>query len=184
MSTRSIIIVTGNDERESTTRIYKHSDGYPTANLKIINDAIERSIRIQSEYNVRFKDSRRIAAQALADLIIGESANIYGSGAYIEESFDCKFNKKQLGNQEDLEWIYIVDVSRKTVNIYGGHYTGKSPQIAYENGFADPRKYVKQLIVQAQTKELKSINDSMQSIEAWGFKINHGTIKKTKGKSK
>jgi hypothetical protein len=182
MSTRSIIVITGKDDynRSQTTRIYKHSDGYPTGNLAIINNAIERGLRLVSENNSRFKDNREMNTNCLAGLVLGEATTVYGMGAYIEERFEEELKPAHLGNQWDLEWIYVIDVSAKTVNIYGGGYTGKAPQHALRKGAVDPMTYIKRLCEDYQASEKKELKKLITSIEAWGFKINPAATKKLK----
>lgn len=51
MSTRSIILVKGKGRYcENVIRLYKHSDGYPTANLPIIYNTLKICLDIIREY--------------------------------------------------------------------------------------------------------------------------------------
>lgn len=49
MSTRSLIVVTGSGRYNSveTFVLYKHSDGYPTGNLPIIEEAFDNTYETQ-----------------------------------------------------------------------------------------------------------------------------------------
>ena len=110
--------------------------------------------------------------------LIGESAMIYGKGAHIDQfeddpaEYDSEFKLEHLSNQSDLEWIYIVDVEQKSVNVYGGGYSGKEPQVAFKKGFVNPESYSKQLRDEYQSSTLNEIKKAVKNIESLGFKVN------------
>ncbi len=177
MSTRSIIVVTGKGRyNEETTRLYKHSDGYPTGNLPIIRDALKRSIDQVDDENARWGDDSdmksNLSVEQVVGHIIGESTSVYGQGAQLEETFREKFKQKHLGNQGDLEWIYLVDVTKKTVKVYGGGYSGEGPQHAFKKGVVDPLTYVECLREECQKQEAFEIEVAMRKIKQLGFKLN------------
>jgi hypothetical protein len=134
---------------------------------------------MENEYFARFDDRRQIAPSALAGLICGEDVSMYGSGAFVEESYTEKFKPEHLGIQEDLEFIYVVDVNKRSVAVYGGDWTGKAPQVAHKKGMIDLMKYADKLREECQDDERKETMKLVQSIEAWGFSVN-----KTKRKKK
>lgn len=154
MGTRSIIMVKKNDSQGKPVvkRLYKHYDGYPTDNLKMIAQAILKS-----------------------KTLLGFIANCeeYYRPNMIEASFkNSKFKPEMLGNQGDLEWIYTVDLDAKQVKVFGGGYTGKAPQIAYKKGVVDPVSYVKALYKEYQAKEREQILASIFEIKSLGFSLN------------
>jgi hypothetical protein len=174
MSTRSIILVHGQDlyEANATVRLYKHSDGYPSANLPIIQTALLMAQQHQYDDD---KTGLRINVSTMVGLLIGAATDEYGMGARIdrdEAQYAEKFEPKHLGDQADLEWIYVVDLYAKTVSIYGGGYTGKSPQAAFKKGCADPLSYVDCLVDEAKDDERTAIKEAIKGIEAWSFKVN------------
>lgn len=177
MSTRSIIVVTGKSKYNGvkTTRLYKHSDGYPTGNLPIIEKALMRALRQNQTKAVRFSEPspQPIGVDQLVGLIIGEATDEYGMGARIDDSgeFLEAFKVSHLGDQWDLEWMYIVDLENKTVSIYGGDFTN-GPKAAYKRGTKDPLSYVKKLRRECQADETLATQTVVNDIEAWGFKVN------------
>ena len=175
MSTRSIIFVTNQKE---SYRLYKHSDGYPTGNLPIIKQAIEEVQQLQPEDDDRFmsRSNDRYAVSCLVGKILGAATSEYGMGAYIEEDYYDGFNSEQLGNQWDLEWIYILDPIMKTLKIYGGGYANCSPQQHLANGYADPVAYADRLIEEYQDRERQEINKLVSEIMALGYQINDNPL--------
>lgn len=176
MSTRSIIVLTGAAE---TIRLYKHSDGYPTGNLPVILEAIENGQRLTKEHAERFKENPKlISVDTLCGLIIGAATSVYGMGARIDSYDDDEavyqehFEPKHLGNQSDLEWIYLINLDNQTLSIFGGGYTGEVPQVAFKNGEVDPVSYTKKLYPEYQDREAKETRELVSKIEALGFKVN------------
>lgn len=180
MGTRSIILVTGKGQysEHQTTRIYKHYDGYPTGNLDLINKAIERATKLETEYFGKYLEKRQCSVDSIAGLIIGESVSIYGAQAEIEETFRGPIEGKHFGNQSDLEWIYVVDLNDKTIRIYGGGYFGEGPQKAIAKGTVNPLMYADQLKEEYQAEEKKETLKLITSLEAWGFRVNPKKQKK------
>lgn len=171
MSTRSIIVVTS---KSKTVRVYKHSDGYPTGNLPVIAEAIQ-SLGASLKGAVK-KVSKKLGIEVTPDSLaqaILKVAELDPSN--LEESFDAPLTPKMLGGQQDLEWIYVVDVDAKTVNVYGGGYTGNGPQGAFKSGVVDPMSYTKQLYPEYQGREGKAIQEAISEIEKTGFKLNEKT---------
>ena len=181
MSTRSIIVITGPQlygSKNKTIRLYKHSDGYPTGNLPIIERALGRATEMVSSDNARFSkdEPKPIYTETLVGLLIGESTSVYGIGARIDSyeddtaEYNSEFKPEHLGEQSDLEWIYIIDLEAKTLNIYGGSYgTGLE---AVNNGPTDPSTYADQLSEEFKEDERNSIKNMVKMVEAWSFKVN------------
>lgn len=183
MSTRSIIVVTGrgNYSGDRTIRLYKHSDGYPTGNLPLIAEALTKAKEQCDAENKRFESSKPKTpiVDQVVGLLIGASSDVYGMGARIDDEdegklaiYSEKLKPKHLGNQWDLEWIYIVDLNSNAVKIYGGGYTGQSPQHAYRKGMVDPMGYADQLKSEYQDRERQEIQSAINAIKASGFKVN------------
>ena len=119
----------------------------------------------------------------------GAATDVYGMGARIDDHgegklavYDERFKPKFLGNQGDLEWIYIINLNTNVVNIFGGGFSGKSPQHAYRKGIVDPRTYAKQLKDDYQSKELAEIKAALKAVVDIGFKVNSAKKPKTKTK--
>lgn len=188
MSTRSIIMVTGitlyNQPR--TIRLYKHSDGYPTGNLPLIFEALNKGQKQVGKFNERFKDSKNLVVDQITGLIIGEASDVYGMGAKIDSEdgdqavYPEKIKPEHLGNQGDLEWIYVVDLDVRTLNIYGGRYTGELPQVAYGKGVVDPLTYCDHLKPDYVQPEIDATKEVVSEIEKLGFKVNHVAKKRAK----
>ena len=171
MSTRSIIVVTG---KKKTIRIYKHCDGYPTSNLPIIADAVAQPdayatkgavSKIEKKLGIKVDTVKSLA------FAICKEAEFKPENA-IEDEFEGALKPEHLGGQQDLEWIYVVDVDAKTVNVYGGGYTGCAPQTAYKQGVVDPLSYANKMREEYQERERKDIQKAMDAVEATGFKLN------------
>ena len=178
MSTRSIILVKGQGTYyENVIRLYKHCDGYPTENLPLIYNTLETCLDMIRDYPYA-SFIKKFNPEFFAYKLIGESTTIYGKGAHVDQfendpaEYDSEFKLEHLGNQFDLEWIYIVDVKQKSVNIYGGGYSGKVPQIAFKKGFVNPESYSKQLHDEYQSSTLNEIKKAVKNIESLGFKVN------------
>lgn len=174
MSTRSVIVVTGKTIRgqDRTTRLYKHSDGYPTGNLPIIATAIEWA------KDQRAKGEKYLRMDRVVDFIAGKT-DFGGTGARLEESYSEAFHPSHLGSQGDLEWVYVVDCDDEAVYVFGGGYTGELPQKAYYKGTVEPRTYIKQLKSEYQYRELQAIEEAIAAIEATGFKVNPSRLRGT-----
>jgi len=164
MGTRSIIIVTGNGSRgENTYRLYKHWDGYPSGNLPIIAKALERSaVLLKAEEKFPVRSRAKLSPECLAGLIVGESTGLYGIGARIEDIYSEGFSLKTLGDQCDLEWVYVVDLENRVVEVFGGFGDGKT---IVNKGMRDPRK-------DADERDLLEINEAIELIERSGFQVN------------
>jgi len=152
MSTRSIIVVTNN---KKINRIYKHSDGYPTHNLEVIAETLEK---------VKRKTIKQVT-DTICDTAGGSTRVEYFSN-------NPRLNDASLGLQGDLEWIYIVDLSEKRIDVYGGGYADQTPMEFIKSGTVNPLTYVNQLRDECQGREYKSIYKSMNRLYKLGFQIN------------
>lgn len=170
MSTRSIIVITGSAmySGSETVRLYKHSDGYPSGNLPIIAEALANGKRLLEQY----KETRPLNVEAMLGLMIGAATSIYGMGAKPEETYREEFKPEHLGDQGDLEWIYLIDLEERTVQVYGGGFSGDLPQRAYEKGVVDPLYTDPDLQNEYRVAERKEIERAIEQIEAQGFRVN------------
>jgi hypothetical protein len=146
-----------------TYRLYKHWDGYPSGNLPIIANALERAaLLLKAEEKFPRLSRTDLTAECVAGLIVGESTTISGIGAKIEEVYDNGNVDECLGFQGDLEWLYIVDLSNRVVEVYGGFGDGET---LMKMGVKDPRK-------NADQRDLPEINEAIELIERSGFQVN------------
>lgn len=187
MSTRSFILVKGkNSYSEHVIRLYKHCDGYPTENLRLIYTTFKKCLDEIEKHKGFYK--KYFKPEFFAYKLIGESATIYGKGAYVDGfendtgEYEEKFKLEHIANQFDIEWIYVVDLEQKSVNIYGGGYAGEGPQFAFKKGFVNPEKFIEQLYPKHQSKHLKKIKKFVKGIESLGFSVNKIKDKVSKAK--
>lgn len=131
MGTRAIIQVVGSADLINksksygqSVRLYRHNDGDPKWTLAGIASAI-----VAIEEKAKEKGKSLIAPEPMAVAIeFGSMQSTYLS-ARIEEVFDNARPKlDDLSNQPDLEWLYVVDVIKKNVNVFTvkerGGYSG------------------------------------------------------------
>lgn len=183
MSTRSIIMIVGkgnyNDER--SVRIYRHSDGYPSSVLPLIAVVLSKANEQCEADNRRYNSGKpRVPiVEQVVGLLIGASTDTYGMSVRIDEGEDGKpaiyfekFKVKHLGNQYDLEWVYVVDLNSDSVKVYGGGYSGESPQHTYRKGLVDPLSYADQLKKEFQEQERQEIKKAIALIKGTGFTLN------------
>lgn len=154
MGTRSIVLLTNG---KKTHRVYRHYDGYPTAQLQDLYNSI--------------KGKRAINQVLKAYICINNDFK-----AHLEESFTEKLEltKKHLGNQSDLEWIYIVDTKNKNIDVYRGGYTGKSPQSHVKRGLIEPMSYVENIRDEYKDAEKRVINNAVFDLLSIGYTVNKG----------
>jgi hypothetical protein len=145
MGTRSIILIKRNT---TVTRFYKHYDGYPTENLNVLFNS--------------FSDLRSL------------NKKLIEAGARIDDKFKTTevLTDEVLGNQWDLEWIYVVDLKNKKIDVYGGGYFNCSPLEHVQKGPVNPVAYSENLIDEYQADEKKLIIKAMSDLAGIGFKIN------------
>lgn len=163
MGTRSIVLLTNG---KKTHRVYRHYDGYPTAQLKDLYNSIK---------------GKRTINQILNSYTKAEDFN-----AELEETFAEKLEltEKHLGNQWDLEWIYIVNTKQKTIDVYGGGYTGESPESHVKSGLVNPLSYVEVLYDDYKESEKRHINNVVFDLLSIGYTVNKGVNNANEKKKK
>mgnify|MGYP003657806005 CR=1 FL=1 len=176
MSTRSIIVITGQEVHRDTqtTRLYKHSDGYPTGNLPAILEALKiANDQIKGQNDRAWtRTEATVTHSQLMGLLIGQCTSAYGMGLRLEKSYQGELKPIHLGSQFDLEWIYVIDTDKKSLSIYGGGYSGESPQKILKEGTVNPMTYAEILREECQEEERKNILKLIDGIEKEGFKVN------------
>ena len=187
MSTRSVIIITGKTHNYSnepfTVRLYKHSDGYPSANLDLIVDALEQTKKVAKEYADRFENDLVYPVSLAVGKVIGASTSFYGIGAIVEEEFEESFEPSHLGNHADLEWQYVIDLEKKDVSVFK---CNGNPQASYKKGVSDPLPQARIVVdVSRVIKEAKDkISKAIGRIVKLGFSFNGKKEKKEKKEKK
>jgi hypothetical protein len=186
MSTRSIIIITGKDYTGcyTTVRLYKGRDGYPTGNLPVILEAIVKAQEQDKENKERFPSDDpkcRVNVSQMMGLIIGASTNIYGCEASIDMDegkrttaghqayYQEPFKITMLGQQTDLEWVYIVDVSKKNVDVYGDD---NSPADQYSKGVVHPDTEIESYKEECKVPTLQELQEIYIEFREVGWTIN------------
>lgn len=153
MGTRSIILVKKRENNKTTVhRLYKHWDGYPTDNLKMIHAALSCCNDIEH--------------------FVSQCESYYREGMVEETSHSDTLDPEIFGCQCDLEWIYTVDLDAKHVKIFGGGYSGQDPYTVYQKGTVDPVSYADCLIDSYQDNERTAIRLSIEAIQNLGYKVN------------
>ena len=188
MSTRSVIVVTGRgtyaQDGSHTIRLYKHWDGYPTGNLPVIAGAISRAQEQVKEYNENFPVLKgMLGVDQVTGLIIGESTSLSGIGAHIDDDdddesghtkkayYDSAFNPKHLGSQGDLEWLYVVNIDTKNIDVYEDSFE-MTPQESLEKGTADPLMEIEGMREECKDGARAEILEIKKSIFDLGWTIN------------
>jgi hypothetical protein len=77
---------------------------------------------------------------------------------------------KLFGRQCDLEWIYVVGLRSKSLDVYGGGY--ESPEEIVPRGLIDPMTYADQLIPEAQAETRTAIATHMSKLMDLGWNLN------------
>lgn len=197
MSTRGIIIFVGKQAHYSEARVgyrlYQHCDSYPTFTLPLIRDAIRAANKLVKDGNADSPVSDEhnrfaITAEMLAGLYIGKSTTLYGLGAKLEKTvhmnsaptvlegksrflWDSRLTEL-LGEQGDLEWIYIVDTDKQNVDVFGGGYSGELPEKTLGEGTVDPLSYCDRLEEGYQEPDGKKIASAVRSLKRLGWPVN------------
>ena len=144
MGTRSIIVI---HDGKKLNRVYKHYDGYPSQNLHVIYTAISQG--------------GQMAEIAKNVCEIGE-----GCTRIEHEADNAVLNKENLGNQADLEWVYVVDIKKRNIDVFGGSYSGKIPSRIMNDGKAN-------VYYTAGSEEITEIKEAVNNLKDIGYTINH-----------
>jgi len=197
MSTRSVIVITGKTSKKNdrvpaiekqcptkgtirTIRVCRHCDGYPTANLSDIAEALKGLSKGLFANKV---------TKAFTKLSGGHIDEEYYNG---RENSHAIYNEAlkpgHFGNQGDVEWTYLVDLNSKIVNVYARSRDWEvddCPEDQARRGkTVDPRRYATQLYPEYQKQELEGIEKAISTLEKLDFKVNPKQSKNPKKTSK
>ena len=135
MGTRSNIFVTGRGQysaEHGTVRLYRHWDGDPGTVLHAIVQAhllAEPIVGRQKEFHPE-AHLTGMPAEGFAQLLIAASCRWDGASIRLDAdrdagwppaNFDRPFNMEMLTRQEDLKWVYLVELPPLRLTIYGGY---------------------------------------------------------------
>lgn len=199
MGTRSIIMVTGKGEHgegHETVRLYRHFDGDPQWNLPAIIAGIKRAEALVGEWNSRsFNQGRQVTladvrAKVFADCIIASSISWYrGFDIDLDEDarsgepnqpaiFRGPLTLEHCGNQGDLEWMYVVDITAKSVKVYG---KGSCPEDLLKEGLTDPGDHAecfRKELVERKAKYREEVNAHVDHLLDMGWDVNDRNVAK------
>ena len=196
MSTRMTIVFIGANGYDGSgtqaTRLYQHCDGYPTNVLPTILDTLRLVRKKAADHwqHVSYKHNGApfdfatspLNSELLAGCYIAEETSGFGMGARFEATtyldtdlraeWDEETRAKVYGNHGDIEWLYVVNAIDRSINVYGGGYTGDEPQLKVNAGTVNPLSYVENLTEDYQEKEHARIKSAALSLSRIGFPVN------------
>lgn len=177
MSTRGIIVFkgTGKYNNPQAFRLYQHCDTYPTSMLPVLRDVIRKAEKAAVKGSEMMHSAYGVTPEMLAGYMVGESTDIFGMGAQIEYTgprVDGNDEGGLYGNQGDLEWIYVVDTDAKSVNVYGGGYSGHLTSEKVAEGMVNPLSYIEDLTEKYQVKQSRVISSAVLSLKRLGWPVN------------
>jgi hypothetical protein len=176
MGTRSIIII---KDSFMTMRLYKRWDGYPTANLALIAKGVKKAKDIATEHAERYYPNhgklfrstlkRYKDVKVIADCLMTESLGLGGFDLTYDARHFETFKAAHLGNREDVDWVYVLDVEALTLKVYAGN----APSVKKRLGSpTNPLSYTKQLIPDRQQEEAKEIMTAITELANLGVVVN------------
>jgi hypothetical protein len=176
MGTRSVIAITGAAEysTKQTVRLYKHWDGYPTGNLPIIADALETAAKALAEHNAnktsKYWFEKTITPAILSAWTVGASTSVHGVGCREEFTASELLKPEHLGDQGDIEWIYVVDLDAKTVSVYSGEF-GTTPQEKYLKGPVNLATWLQEIRSEYRADAVFEYETARRKIKSAGFEL-------------
>jgi hypothetical protein len=210
MGCRAAILVTGSGERKperGTLRLREHWDGEPTAVLGWLARATETAQHKCESLSAWYLDRLEIPAGESAPLVLmpartfaqhlifaavgwhGPSVRIdlddqdeSGAGGRPAEYHEA-LKDEHFGDQGDLEWVYVIDLEKRSVGVYHGECGYGSPQDHLADGPCDPTWYAHQLIESYQDETESRILGLVKTLEeqGWTFLPPHKLRKAPKG---
>lgn len=191
MGTRSVIQVVGNTDTlpdqagaySGSVRLYRHNDGNPGDCLPAIARSIEMMERlVQTSLRWRREQVRHIAVEPMAHAIIANTMSNYALAAQVEKLYTGAPRLLHLGDQSDLEWLYVVDCKNLLVNVYTSKQGNAAGQTLYsatpgehlEAGFFKDAERVFREDYQPDAVEaaLTDFADGVKAITATGWRFN------------
>lgn len=150
MSTRGLLVY---KEGDTVVSYYLASDAYPTYTLELIQEHLHQS--------------------NAENFIVGEQTL---SG--IKQNSDLE--KEYEGNSDfptdwggvgNSEWVYVVDLNKKNIDIHGA--TWGKPQLIIAEGKTDPLTYVARIRTAYQDSEKRRIQNNLDNLIKLGFTFNN-----------
>jgi hypothetical protein len=77
--------------------------------------------------------------------------------------------RRHLGDQGDLEWIYVVDLTTATLTVYGGDYGDPGGHLA--RGPVDPRSHAEMLLPEYWDADRTAISADVDALAARGWTV-------------
>jgi hypothetical protein len=188
MGTRSVFMVTGCGEHQTgnrTIRLYRHWDGDPRESLRVLVEATEKAEGLGFGWNskpwregdppVTLADMN---AETFADCIIAASLCwSRGFEAWYDDAegqqaiFPKGISNEMFGNQGDLEWVYVVHVHKRSIDVYGGDYGCPEEHLA--RGRVEPADaHAAQLKDEYQTAARAAVNAHLDRLLDFGWNVN------------
>jgi hypothetical protein len=169
MSTRSCLYFFGKDfeGEDYSTRIYRHCDGYPSSNLSDLATAVENGGRGASVSADRF-------AGVFIDATAGSAKPDAAGG---QDEFNSILPREILSDQDDLEWVYLIDTENRSVNVYGktfGYSGSSAAQIA--SGVSDPRKEAEEVLPQYVEETQRAVEGALRRLEDSGWSAQRARL--------
>jgi hypothetical protein len=198
MSTRAIIVVTGSHRLyawESIVRLYRHHDGYPTEVLADVVRATETAVSFIHNHSSLLTVFRKdglcptldeMPAEGFAAQIIA-AGNCWDGSSFRFDDPDEQglppithgpLEVRHFGNHGDLEWIYLVNVKRRGLTIFGGEFG--AVEVHFARGAVDPLSYADRLRADCQEDERMRIRVAMDQLMDQGWDITPAGKRKRK----
>ena len=196
MSTRMTIVFIGSNgydgSGQQATRLYQHSDGYPTNVLPTLLDCL-RNVRKKAEAHWEHVSYRHngaafdflttpINSELLAGCYIAEETSGFGMGAEFErtifldkpnpDDWDRETQRGVYGDHGDIEWLYVVNALDRSIRVFGGGYFDRFPQETVAAGTVDPMSYVEHLSDDYKDQAAATIKSAARSLGRIGFPVN------------
>ena len=191
MGTRSIIQVVGNSGSRpdpagvysGSVRLYRHNDGNPGDCLPAIARSIEKmESLVQTSLSWRREQVRHIAVEPMAYAIIANTMSNYALAAQVEKLYTGAPRLLHLGDQSDLEWLYVVDCKNLLVNVYTAKQGNAAGQTLYsatpgehlEAGFFNDAERVFREVYKPDAVEaaLTDFAEGVKAVAATGWRFN------------
>lgn len=191
MVTRSVIQVVGCTDLppdqagaySGAARLYRHTDGGPWSCLPDIARAIEMMERlVKASLHWKQQQVRHIAVEPMAQAIVASTMSNYMLAAMLEKLHTGTPRLLHLGDQSDLEWLYVVDCKSQLVNLYSakqGDAAGRTCQSAtprehLEAGFFSTAEQVfrKEWRPEFVDTALAEYADGVKAVASTGWSFN------------
>lgn len=150
MSTRGLLVY---KEEDTVVSYYLASDAYPTSTLELILEHLHQS--------------------NAENFILGEqtlSGVKHNSDLEKEYEGNSDF-PTDWGGVANSEWVYVVDLNKKNIDIHGT--TWGKPLLIIAEGKTDPLSYLKKIRDQFKEEEKNRILSHLDTLTKLGFTFNN-----------